>query len=217
MTTKPLAAVFFLFSASAPLRAQTIWQTEQVVAEVVRQVAPLRLKLERDQRKLGENTGMVSFLDGRLVRSRRYYAARVKQGAAWRYSVNYNRAELVHDGAYLALAEAKGLIHPGRETGVSEIAIRLMPEVEAVAARLAFLDSAKAQVRERFRERFEDRKMQVDYPDESNLEEMKLAAGLDRLFYEWDKAVLDCRRLTRLADTARLLNCPGGGGSIAAR
>lgn len=192
-------------------QAQATWQTEQVVAEVVRAVSPLRIRLERDEAKLGAKVGVIVFLDGRLVRSRRYFAARAKEKMAWRFAVNYNSVELVHDAGYVALAEAKGLLRADREAKVrSEIGVRLMPELEAVAAKLAFLDSAKAQVRERFRERFEDRKMLADYPDEGNLEEMKLVAGLDRLFYEWEKAVVDCRRLTRLGDTAGLLACPGG-------
>lgn len=197
MKTFMMAVIFFFGTG---VGAQTVWQ-EQAVVEVVKAVEPLRVQLERDEQTLGEGAGLAAFLDGSLVRVK----GKGPGAESWRYSVTYDAFQPVNEVYYLTLAEAQGLIRPDRNGFIlTDAQARLMPQLELVAARLAFLESARAQIEERL----EGRQLEQDYPDEQPLEDMRVGAALQRLSYERDRTLLECKRLKRSADLARLLACP---------
>lgn len=192
-----IAAVLVACSASA----QQTWQ-EMLSAEVVAPAPELALELARDKARLGERAGRVTLKGGTMVRSR-------APGASWRYSVNYNGLETSGVEEYLVVAELRGIISADRDRVIrSEVTAGLMPEAESVAARLAFLDSARAQVREDFSRRFPGRTLPAAARAGQAKDELELAAALDRLDFEWQTAARRCRSLASHAELGRALSCP---------
>lgn len=187
--------------AASVVCAQQTWQ-EMLSAEVVAPTPELSVDLARDKARLGDRAGRVTLTGGTMVRSR-------APGARWRYSINYNGLETSHVEEYLAVAELRGIISVDRDRVIrSEVTAGLMPEAESVAARLAFLESARAQVREDFSRRFPGRAPPRAASGREAKDELELGAALDRLDFEWQDAARRCRRLASHAELGRALACP---------
>lgn len=184
-----------------PCAAQLTWN-EMLNAEFVAPAPELAVELARDKPRLGERAGRVTLKSGKLMRSR-------APGAPWRYAVNYGGLEAAHVDEYLVVAELRGIISADRDRVIrSEVTAGLMPEAESVAARLAFLDSARAQIHEDYSRRFPGRPLPRSARARDAREELELSAALDRLDFEWQDAARRCRRLAEHAELGRALSCP---------